>query len=161
MYLERKKYVKNWLHMEDSEKHLISGTHNNKPIKLDKLKYLVFEEMYWRKVNWIHQWFVDNVQNGNDDCNTHYVSTEQIHELVKLCIDVLKRLESEKSTAAQIDIINDMLPPQSGFFFGNSQLKTKEDIKYYIDSLKETISNLKHIKPENLQGDEYFYQASW
>ena len=27
------------------------------------------EVMYWRKANYIHNWFVENIQNGSDDCN--------------------------------------------------------------------------------------------
>lgn len=161
MYLDRKKYVQNWSHMKDSEKHYLFGTHKNKPINLNKLKYLTFEEMYWRKVNWIHQWFVDNVQEGNDDCGTYDVSAKQIQTLVKLCKEVLKRMRAEKSVNAQIDILEDMLPPQSGFFFGQSEMRLKEDVEYYMDSLKETITNLKHIKPDKGLIGYYTYHASW
>jgi len=31
---------------------------------------------YWRKANHIHKWFVDNVQNGVDECLTYQVSIE-------------------------------------------------------------------------------------
>ena len=161
MYLDRRKYVQNWSHMKDSETHHLFGTHKNKPMDLKKVKYLVFGEMYWRKVNWIHQWFVENVQEGVDDCGTYDVTPEQIQTLVKLCREVLKRLRAEKSINAQIDIIDDMLPTTEGFFFGQSELRQKEDIEYYMDSLKETISNLKQIKPEKGWGDYYTYHASW
>lgn len=65
--------------------------------KLDKFgrsNRVSFSEMvgYWRKDNHIHKWFVDNVQEGNDDCNEYYVSIEQLHELRDICFDILSKL---------------------------------------------------------------------
>jgi len=36
---------------------------------------------YWRKANHIHSWFVENCQNGEDDCGNYYVSRENLEEL--------------------------------------------------------------------------------
>jgi hypothetical protein len=33
---------------------------------------------YWRKANHIHNWFVKNVQNAEDDCRDYYVSRENL-----------------------------------------------------------------------------------
>ena len=38
MYLDRRKYVQNWSHMKDSEKHHLFGTHKNQPMDLKKVK---------------------------------------------------------------------------------------------------------------------------
>lgn len=41
--------------------------------------YCCFKEIaYWRKANAIHRWFVDNVQNGTDDCHIHNECTQEI-----------------------------------------------------------------------------------
>ena len=40
-----------------------------------------FEVCYWRKANQIHNWFVENVQDGDDDCRDYYVSEEDLEEL--------------------------------------------------------------------------------
>ena len=44
---------------------------------------------YWRKANAIHKWFVDNVQNGVDDCGEYKVTKEQLIQLHNACNDVL------------------------------------------------------------------------
>ena len=40
---------------------------------------------YWRKANQIHSWFVQNVQGGEDECQPHHVSREQLRDLRDLC----------------------------------------------------------------------------
>ncbi|NLK92374.1 MAG: hypothetical protein GX273_04465 [Bacteroidales bacterium] len=42
------------------------------------------EIMYWRKANEIHNWFVENVQNGVDDCGYYEVSIDQLYDLMDL-----------------------------------------------------------------------------
>lgn len=44
---------------------------------------------YWRKANAIHRWFVENVQNGEDDCRDYFVTKEQLTELLNLVNQVL------------------------------------------------------------------------
>lgn len=51
---------------------------------------------YWRKANMIHRWFVDNVQDGEDDCGEYHVSKEQILELRDLCMGVVKALDGQE-----------------------------------------------------------------
>lgn len=99
---------------------------------------------YWRKANAIHKWFVDNTQNGVDECQTSEVSLQQVVELYNLCKKVLKNPEKH----------GHLLPPQAGFFFGDTG-----DSDYYIEYLKDTKKILKQClkKPyETVQ-----YQASW
>ena len=59
---------------------------------VDKLfpMYDVFEQVgYWRKANAIHRWFVQNVQDGVDDCGTYIVTREQLEQLKAACERVL------------------------------------------------------------------------
>lgn len=44
---------------------------------------------YWRKANAIHQWFVDNCQDGIDDCRSVIVEREQLQTLKSLCETIL------------------------------------------------------------------------
>ena len=39
---------------------------------------------YWRKANQIHDWFVRNVQSGEDNCRDYHVSREKLEELKNL-----------------------------------------------------------------------------
>jgi hypothetical protein len=79
---------------------------------------------YWRKANHIHKWFVDNVQDGEDNCAGYYVSREALDELRRRCQQVLdfRHLAVEN------------LPTASGFFFGNTDYD-----EYYFSSVEHTI----------------------
>lgn len=66
-------------------------------------RYRIIEEVgYWRKANQIHNWFVENVQDGIDDCSYHNEVTKEIlEELLDICQRVLDGCELVK-TAAEI-----------------------------------------------------------
>ena len=60
----------------------------NSPEREDIAKMLEIDEYdvsavtvelgYWRKANHIHKWFVDNVQNGVDNCGEYLVSKQDL-----------------------------------------------------------------------------------
>ena len=53
---------------------------------VDKVKTArVIHEVYWRKANQIHNWFVENVQDGDDDCGEYDVATSDIESLLATC----------------------------------------------------------------------------
>ena len=110
-----------------------------------RVKEITAELMYWRKCNAIHKWFVDNVQNGEDDCGEYYVPNSKLIELL--------------TTARQCLFTKDpnLLPPQSGFFFGNTDID-----EWYWHGIKDTIKQLKRLS-ELPDFDElsFYYQSSW
>ena len=59
----------------------------------------------------IHKWFVDHVQEGEDDCKQYYVSREQLKELLGTCKLVIENHE----------LAGELLPTQDGFFFGSTE----------------------------------------
>lgn len=100
---------------------------------------------YWRKANQIHQWFVDNVQNGEDNCAEYYVDRAKLIELRDLCKLALK----DKGKAEEL------LPTQSGFFFGSTEI----DEWYFQDvSLTVEIINKCLEMPDTWT---FKYQSSW
>lgn len=104
------------------------------------------KQVYWRKANHIHKWFVDNIQNGNDDCRVYEVKTEQLKRLIRDCEEVLKC----KSYA----IAEEVLPTEGGFFFG-----TTDYGDWYWEETEKTAKELKKIIN---QGYDYFeYESSW
>ena len=107
-----------------------------------EVKEVTFKGMYWRKANAIHGWFVENVQDGEDDCNDYEVSIEQLEALRDLCDKVLKKKDST------------LLPPTGGFFFGS---EVADD--YYWEDVTRTRDELTELlKIPRL----YFeYQSSW
>ena len=101
---------------------------------------------YWRKANAIHKWFVDNVQGGNDNCGSYYVSLEQLKELHDLC---LKALKDEDST---------LLPPSSGFFFGSTDIddwywKYIQDTVNILESFSKKLTAIISLKMESCLGN--------
>lgn len=105
---------------------------------------------YWRKSNQIHSWFVENVQNGVDNCEKFYVPQEKLEELLAICVDVLEHKGDTKYA-------EEALATKSGFFFG----KTDYDEWYYED-LRETIKILeKAISLCNAGICTIYYHSSW
>lgn len=100
---------------------------------------------YWRKANMIHAWFVKNVQGGIDDCDSYYVSREKLLELLTTCRQALFTKDPS------------LLPPQAGFFFGNTDID-----EWYWADIKDTIKQLKRLS-ELPDFDElsFSYQSSW
>lgn len=146
MYLSKKTYVKYWDHNGD-DNYEVTVTKAGKPTKINpkKVSYIVEEAGYWRKANQIHQWFVDNVQGGVDDCRDAYVSREKLEELLNLC----KIVSIDKDKAEQL------LPTASGFFFGG----TEYDEWYYQD-IQNTIQILEEALSDE-EADHFEYHSSW
>lgn len=133
---------------------------------------------YWRKANQIHNWFVENVQNGVDDCGAYEVDEYQLQELLDLCKEVV---DKAKIAHGQIkngeilvngkwepcyeagdylvnaDEIAELLPSCDGFFFGGTDYD-----EYYMNNIKETIEILEEVlKETDFEKEAVFYHASW
>lgn len=142
MYLECKRYIGGRETLNDEIR-----KHFPEIEKTDNLNYIYisFEVGYWRKANAIHKWFVDNCQNGVDDCKSYYVAKEDIKTLLKLCKSVLK----DRTMA------NDLLPSNSGFFFGSTDYDD-----WYFEQIEDTIEMLEKVL--KLPDDyEFEYHSSW
>lgn len=99
---------------------------------------------YWRKANQIHNWFVENVQDGEDNCGAYYVSREQLEQLKETCIEVL----------ANKELAEELLPSTSGFFFGSTTYD-----EYYYGDLNDTIGIITRCLESKF--DSFEYQSSW
>jgi len=147
MYLTAKKYLSDYTPAEKDVKDQISEI--NHPIFKTgmEVKEISFEAMYWRKANAIHKWFVDKCQDGVDECQETYVDVARLKELVDTCKIVL----ADKSKA------NTLLPPQSGFFFGSTDID-----EYYLDDLQNTVDRLGDLLDmPNVEQFSFYYQSSW
>ena len=111
----------------------------------DAVQEITIEAIYWRKANAIHKWFVDNVQEGTDDCGSYYVSRTQLEALRETCQRVLDFKH----------LANGQLPTQEGFFFGN----TEYDEGYY-DDLRYTVECINQALTLPEQWD-FEYHSSW
>jgi len=161
MYLHRKTYVKNYDYMGPEELHQISVKLAKKKhpyIDLKKVSEITEQVGYWRKDNAIHKWFVDNCQDGVDDCKEYSVDPKQLAELLDIC----KKIQEDHSKAT-------LLPPQAGFFFGGTEIDD-----WYFKGIESTIAILEPIVKLDIQMTEerekgmqhidypyYYYQSSW
>lgn len=104
---------------------------------------------YWRKANQIHNWLVDRVQDGIDDCCYHNeVTKEVLEELLDICQKVLDN---------QADVARQLLPTTSGFFFGSTQYD-----QWYYNDIKETIQICKEVLgTTDFEKQMVFYISSW
>jgi hypothetical protein len=146
MYLEKRTYVRQWEHQTPEEQYNVEVTKGGEPVKIDpkRVTYVIEEVGYWRKANQIHQWFVDNVQGGEDNCAEYYVGSDKLEELLDLC----KKVQTDNSLAEVL------LPTVSGFFFGGTQYD-----EWYFKDIDNTIDILEKILDE--KGADYYYSSSW
>jgi hypothetical protein len=106
--------------------------------------------MYWRKVNAVHDWFVREVQGGEDDCRSYHVEKSKLVELLEVCKKVV---DNRDDTA----IAEELLPSASGFFFGSTDYD-----EYYYEGLLWTIEGIERIlKNPAYDGMDFYYQSSW
>jgi hypothetical protein len=165
MYLSKKHYVKNWDHAPE-RKFKIAVNLNEKgysPVNPEKVAYIQEEVGYWRKQNHIHQWFVDNVQGGKDECQVAYVDPAKLQELLETCKKVMAASEliengDGEKLIKDSTVAKELLPNQGGFFFGGTEYD-----EWYLEGVTHTIKILEEELKHDWGRDspEYYYQSSW
>jgi len=145
MYLTKKNYVGAY-YEHNNVKGKIEITVDGEPLDIDfgKVSEIIERVGYWRKANQIHNWFVENVQGGRDECQESYVTAEQLKKLLAECEEVLEFKDKAE----------DIMPSVGGYFFGGEGYD-----EWYFQDIEETIEMLKPLVEAKV-GDIY-YQASW
>lgn len=152
MYLSGKRYISKHFNEGDAEKaeaiqklfpelEGIDGRFGD----ASPVKEISIDVGYWRKANAIHDWFVREVQGGEDECRPHYVGREQLTELRQICEEVL---ENRK-------LASKLLPTTSGFFFGSTEYD-----QYYYDDLEATVKIIETALALPTAW-EFEYRSSW
>lgn len=103
---------------------------------------------YWRKANEIHNWFVNKVQDGIDDCDYHNEVTKEIlEELLDTCERVL----------ADPNVAMELLPTTSGFFFGSTDYDEWyfQDIEYTVEAIRKILDTT------DFETEMLYYISSW
>ena len=141
-------------------------------------KRLMEQLVSWRKANQIHNWFVENVQDGEDDCGSYEVTKEQLEALLELCMKVKLASKLVKGkvkngytfeNGKEVPIMEDgeyiedpstameLLPSQSGFFFGSTEYD-----QWYMDDIDYTIEKLLEVlRTTDFDKEIVFYSSSW
>lgn len=142
-------------------------------------KSIFTEVAYWRKANQIHNWFVNNIQDGTDDCGSYEVTKADIIILLALCKTVKNNSElvlgnivngytydnngnripiiQEGKTIKDPSIAKKLLPTTTGFFFGSDEYN-----EYYIEDINYTIEILEKILIEtDFEKEMLVYSSDW
>lgn len=128
---------------------------------------------YWRKANAIHEWFIAHCADDIDTCQDISVSLESLHDLKDTCERILK-------APNDMALMEWLLPPQEGFFFGDTDLNDSDTLNSYLENVKYTNNILaeefkivdefkKHKTPSEFNPEhsvpaidiDYTYHASW
>jgi hypothetical protein len=177
MYLSKKTYVKQWSHIEPEKQFQVEVKRGGEPVKSikpERVSYVTEQVGYWRKFNALHNWFVQNCQDGRDECQESYVDREKLEELLTTLTEVKNILETSpkkkvqvengwsngEKTFVEIEVIEDsdkleeLFPTSSGFFFGGTEYD-----EYYQEQVNETIEMITDLLKE--EDGDYYYQSSW
>lgn len=154
-----------------------------KPYVKERGKYYkwesLFEEVgYWRKATTIHNWFVLNVQDGIDDCDSYEVPKDKIEELLEICKSIKANcplvdgvvqsrqifkegkwqpIYEQGKVLTNTATAEELLPTQSGFFFGSTDYD-----EYYMADIEETIEILTKVLAEtDFDNEMIVYHSSW
>jgi hypothetical protein len=146
MYLTAKRYLSKYNPEDAKLRELVSAIDFGFSGEVEQIS---FETMYWRKANAIHRWFVNEIQDGVDNCAEYSVSEESLTKLRDICKQVL-------ADPSQADVL---LPPQSGFFFGCTEVDDwyLDQLKYTVESL-DVLLDLPQVKEHNIN---FYYSSSW
>lgn len=112
----------------------------------------------WRKANAIHQWFVNNIQGGEDNCRDYYVSRDDLIELRDRCREVIDMRDRQNANPDEmLPTAEDILPTGEGFFFGSTEYDEwyYQNIQYTLDTLDNLLTNPK------FGGFDFSYSSSW
>lgn len=121
---------------------------------------------YWRKANQIHNYFVEQVQDGEDDCGIYEVTKGNLEDLLVRCCTVkvicgIPHSENQEDTWEQPiqyqRVAEQLLPVCEGFFFGDYEYN-----QYYMSQIDETISIiLKVLTETDFENEMIMYGSSW
>lgn len=190
MYAYKRTYVGNKYATEDQMVKLVLPKETGSSLRagielIEEKKISEISEMiaYWRKANAIHSWFVNNVQNGKDDCEEYEFSVFQMQELVDLCKLVLKTAKTKQGKVFSgytfedgkrvkhyqdgVEVVNpeevaELLPPVDGFFFGSTDID-----EYFLEDVQSTIDQLEPYLAKDETGkyiyrfSDFTYRSSW
>lgn len=144
-YLTAEKYMSDY---EESERVISEKIRDSFDTKCPgRVKSVVFEVMYWRKSNHIHDYFVKNVQGGVDDCGKYPVDLDVLQEL----LDIIHTVIDNHSKASEL------LPTVGGFFFGNTNYD--EDYFYDLEDTEKELTKL--LNTPDIGTWDFYYRASW
>ena len=105
---------------------------------------------YFRKFNALHSYIVKTFADGIDNCQDIILYKEDVEQIKKVLDEVLNAHQ-------QVEKAKELLPTQSGFFFGGTDYDEFyfEDVKDAADLMQSFLDNF------DFESYQLVYQASW
>lgn len=140
------------------------------------------ELIYWRKANQVHKFFCDKGETIEEQI-AYKLKKDDLQELLDICNKILNEVitktdkikngysyqKDEKGNLVEKinwedgliitnpEICEELLPTQSGFFFGSTDYD-----EYYLDNIKYTKEKLAEIIDNiDYENEDIYYLASW
>ena len=105
---------------------------------------------YFRKFNALHSYIVKTFADGIDNCQDIILYKEDVEQIKKVLDDVLNAHQ-------QVEKAKELLPTQSGFFFGGTDYDEFyfDDVTVAADLMQNLLNNF------DFESYQLIYQASW
>lgn len=150
MSLFKKIFIKNWDSTSEDNRFKIDLRLGNTKINTDQAEYVIERIGEWHNANAIHQWFVNNIQNGKDDGKEYNFTATKANQLIYACQRVLEKPE------LAIQLLPSLADPLSVSRFGNAAY----DDLYFI-KLEQTINICNTLLAKADNNSTFYYQGSW
>lgn len=164
MYLRARKYVSDYGYQDAIERDQFEGILSAINLDRDDIceetpsAYVEVGVAYWRKANAIHNWFIENLADGVDNCEPVYVNRKDLVTLRDLMDDVLRVKDMQEANPDEaLPTAEDILPTVGGFFFGDTEYDDWYwmQVEYTRDRLATILANPKFAD------FDFEYRASW
>lgn len=164
MYLRARTYVSDYAYQGGKETEEFEGILSAIGLDRDDIEvetpsaYVDVGVAYWRKANAIHNWFIENLADGVDDCKPVYVNRKDLLELHTVLVEVMKVREMQEADPDEaLPTAEDILPTVGGFFFGETEYDDWywRQVEYTRDRLAVILANPKFAD------FDFEYRASW
>lgn len=116
--------------------------------------YYAEEDAYFRKVNFIYHYFQPKLV---DECA--FVTKTDLEDIIERCDKILEGLKfkGEEIPYEKIDLAQELLPTQSGFFFGSTDYD-----RWYFSDVKDARRQMKKLlRGFNEDTDVIYVVMSW
>lgn len=148
IYLIQKYYIgANYEHRKITGSIDLSERGKKLSIDFKKVRYIDCEVIHMESALMIHDWFVEQIQDGEDDCKQYYVDREKIKELLDICNRVIENR----------DLADELLPTRKAFYYENGRYN-----EAYFYDLERFVGMLNEL---DLEGEdlsfEYYYESAW
>lgn len=140
-----------YFHMSRFNEKVLTIDEVEKLLEKDKQWMYKVSDAYFRKVNFIYEFFEEDINHDNE---LALVNAEDIQRLINVCKDTLDAHKKNDAEGMAYAMAN--LPTRSGFFFGSTEYDD-----WYWNDVKDCIKQMKQLHKKLKEGDKVLISFSW